>query len=82
MAILFKVLIARKSVDCPSVSLHDVFLYDAPLKLTFSDPVLSGQFLKSWTSYFTDTYMQYLFICLLYNQKIIAFLIGHWRLHK
>ena len=29
------------------------------------------------TSYFTYTYMQYLFICLLYTQKIIASVNGH-----
>ena len=34
VAILFKALIVGKSVDCPSVSLHDMFLYGAPSKLT------------------------------------------------
>ena len=34
MATLFKVAIAWKSVDCPNVSLHEVFLYDTPLNST------------------------------------------------
>ena len=49
------VLIAWKSFDCPIVPLHEVFLYDTPLKLTldhaqlvfYSDPELSCQFPKS-----------------------------------
>ena len=51
---LFKVLIARKSVDCPTVSLREYFCMYAikidikprPVSI-FSDRELNGQFVKS-----------------------------------